>query len=156
MVDRQGIAPIDASPPSISILLIERESVPRKTVRRELDRDGHAVVAVGTIGEALARLRSRHFELVISTDGNGSKALADDYGLLIDAAGLVARSTTGYELYLPGIGIDARAILLLPTADIQHVRAAVRDVWSRLERMGVRNNGREGSAPRDNRSRGRR
>jgi ActR/RegA family two-component response regulator len=118
----------------VGILLIDRGSAPRKVLRRELERDGYAVLAVGSIGDALARLRVRHFELVVCTDRGGSWSSADDNGLLIDAAGLVARSATGYELYLPGIGIDARAVLLIPTADPRHLRKSVRDVSSRLER----------------------
>lgn len=106
----------------------------RKTIRRRLEGDGHAVLAVNSIGEALARLRLRHYEFVVCTTRHGSRSLADDYGILIDETGLLARGTTGYEVYLPGIAIDARAVLIIPTSDAQRVVSAVRDVWSRLDR----------------------
>jgi len=128
----------DAAP--VGILLIEQDSTLRKSMRRELDGDGHAVLAVNSIGEGLARLRSRHFELVLCTNRHGSKSIADDYGLLIDSTGLLARSAAGYELYLPGIGIDARAVLIIPTKDPQRVRGVVRDVWTRLERTSDQKN----------------
>lgn len=127
----------DAAAAPVGILLIEQDSVQRKSLRRPLDGDGHAVLAVNSIGEALARLRLRHYELVVCTSRHGGKTLADDYGLLIDKSGLLARSTTGYELYLPGVGIDARAVLIIPTSDPLRVRTVVRDVWSRLERTGA-------------------
>ncbi|MEX2153014.1 MAG: hypothetical protein WD825_06705 [Gemmatimonadaceae bacterium] len=128
----------DAAP--IGILLIEQDSTLRKSMRRELDSDGHAVLAVNSIGEALARLRARHFELVLCTNRHGSKSMADDYGLLIDSTSLLARSATGYEVYLPGIGIDARAVLIIPTSDPHRVRGVVRDLWARLERTNGRTN----------------
>ena len=118
----------------LGVLLIEHESLMRKSIRRQLEGDGHAVLAVNSIGEALARLRSRHYEFVVCTTRHGSRSLADDYGILIDETGLLARSTTGYEVYLPGIAIDARAVLIIPTNDPQRVSIAVRDVWMRLDR----------------------
>lgn len=136
--DSSAVAVSESPSLPIGILLIDRDSAPRKMLRRELERDGYAVLAVGSIGDALARLRSRHFELVLCTDRNGSKSSVDDNDLLIDATGLVARSLSGYELYLPGIGIDALAVLLIPTSNPKQLRAAVRDVWLRLEKMGVR------------------
>jgi hypothetical protein len=118
----------------VGILLIEQDSALRKTMRRELEGDGHAVLAVNSIGEALARLRSRHYEFVLCTSRHGSRSLADDFGILIDAAGLLARSATGYEGFLPGIAIDARAVIIVPTNDPLRVSRAVRDVLSRLQR----------------------
>lgn len=74
--------------------------------------------------------------------------MADDYGILIDAAGLLARSASGYEVYLPGIGIDARAVLIVPANDPQRVASAVRDVWARLERTnGTHSSNGAGSRP---------
>lgn len=118
----------------VGILLIEQDSALRKSMRRQLEEDGHAVLAVNSMGEALARLRSRHYEFVLCTNRHGSRSLADDYGILIDASGLLAHSASGYEVYLPGIGIDARAVLIMPTNDPQRVSVAVRDIWMRLER----------------------
>lgn len=119
---------------SLGILLIEHDSGQRKTMRKQLESDGHAVLAVTSMGEALARLRSRHYEFVLCTSRNGSRSPADDYGILIDASGLLARSASGYEVYLPGIGIDARAVLIMPSGDASRVSSAVKDVWTRLER----------------------
>jgi ActR/RegA family two-component response regulator len=120
--------------PPVGILLIEQDSTLRKSMRRRLEDDGHAVLAVNSMGEALVRLRTRHYELVVCTNRHGSRSLADDYGILIDASGLLARSASGYEVYLPGIGIDARAVLIMPSSDPPRVSNAIRDVWARLER----------------------
>jgi|SRR5687767_1671164 hypothetical protein len=122
------------TPLRLGVLLIEHESAMRKSIRRQLEGDGHAVLAVNSIGEALARLRLRHYEVVVCSTRHGSRSLADDYGILIDETGLLARSTTGYEVYLPGIAIDARAVLIIPTNDAHRVVTAVRDVWQRLDR----------------------
>ena len=117
------------------LLLIERDSAQRKLMRKSLEAAGHAMLAVNSMGEALARLRVHHYEMVLCTDRHNSATLAEDYGPLIDGSGLLARSPVGFELYLPGIGIDARAILIVPTTDPQRALLAVRDSASRLERM---------------------
>lgn len=122
---------------SLGILLIERDSSQRKLMRKALDAERYVVLAVNSMGEALARLKSHHYDLVLCTDRHNSATVSEDYGPLIDATGLLARSTTGYELFLPGIGIDARAVLIIPTTDTQRVRTAVRHVSSRLERMSA-------------------
>jgi hypothetical protein len=119
------------------LLLIERDSAQRKLMRRSLEAAGHAVLAVNSMGEALARLRVHHYEMVLCTDRHNSATLAEDYGPLIDASGLLARSALGFELYLPGIGIDARAILISPTTDPQRAIAAVKEATVRLERMSA-------------------
>jgi CheY-like chemotaxis protein len=125
----------------VGVLLIEHDSTLRKSMRKQLEENGHAVLAVPSMGEALARLRLRHYEFVLCTNRHGSRSLTDDYGILIDAAGLLARSSNGYEVYLPGIGIDARAVLIIPTNDPQRVSAAVRDVSTRLVRTNGNGNG---------------
>ena len=133
---------------SLGILLIEHDSTLRKSMRKLLEEDGHAVLAVNSMGEALARLRLRHYEFVLCTNRNGSRSMADDYGILIDAAGLLAKSASGYEVYLPGIGIDARAVLIMPTNDPLRISGAVRDVWTRLERTnGTHSSNGTGSRP---------
>lgn len=119
------------------LLLVERDSAQRKLMRRSLEASGQAVLAVNSMGEALARLRAHHYEMVLCTDRHNSATLAEDYGPLIDGSGLLARSPLGFELYLPGIGIDARAILIVPTTDPQRAIAAVRDATSRLDRMSA-------------------
>lgn len=119
------------------LLLIERDSAQRKLMRRSLEAAGRAVLAVNSMGEALARLRAHHYEMVLCTDRHNSATLAEDYGPLIDSSGLLARSSLGFELYLPGIGIDARAILIVPTTDPQRAIAAVRDATGRLNRMSA-------------------
>ena len=119
------------------LLLIERDSAQRKLMRKSLEAAGHAVLAVNSMGEALARLRVHHYEMVLCTDRHNSATLSEDYGPLIDATGLLARSAVGYELYLPGIGIDARAILIVPTTDPQRALLAVGDSSTRLGRMSA-------------------
>ena len=94
------------------VLLIERDSGQRKHLRRAIEGAGYAALAVNSIGEGLARLRAHHYDLVLCTDRNNSVTISEDYGPIIDATGLLARSSAGYELYLPGIGIDARAVLI--------------------------------------------
>ena len=121
----------------LGILLIEQDSVLRKSMRKLLEGDGHAVLAVNSMGEALARLRNRHYELVLCTNRHGSRALADDYGILIDSSGLLVRSSSGYEVYLPGIGIDARAVLIIPSSEPPRVSMAVRDIVTRIGRNGA-------------------
>ena len=123
---------VEADPTtSLGVLLLSPDSALRKTLRRQLDGDGHAVLAVGSIGDAIARLRARHYPLVLCTNMSGSDSLADDYALLVDSRGLLARTPT-YELYLPGIGIDARAVLMVPGNDPQRVVSVVRLVAGRL------------------------
>ena len=124
-----------ASPAVKGVLLIERDSAQRKLLRRALEGAGYASLAVNSMGEGLARLRAHHYDLVLCTDRNNSVTISEDYGPIIDATGLLARSSSGYELYLPGIGIDARAVLIFPTTEVQRVIPAVRDVHARLERM---------------------
>lgn len=119
------------------LLLIERDSAQRKLMRKSLEAAGHAVLAVNSMGEALARLRSHHYELVLCTDRHNSATLSEDYGPLIDTSGLLARSPVGFELYLPGISIDARAILIIPTTDPHRALLAVREASARLERMSA-------------------
>lgn len=119
------------------LLLIERDSAQRKLMRKSLEAAGHAALAVNSMGEALARLRVHHYEMVLCTDRHNSATLSEDYGPLIDATGVLARSPVGYELYLPGIGIDARAILIVPTTDPQRALLAVRDSAARLEKMSA-------------------
>ncbi|MEX2179305.1 MAG: hypothetical protein WD801_11375 [Gemmatimonadaceae bacterium] len=116
---------------ALGVLLLSPDSALRKTLRRHLDGDGHAVLAVGSIGEAVARLRSRHYALVLCTNFNNTESLADDYGLLVDSRGLLARNGS-YELYLPGVGIDARAVLMVPGRDPLRVVGVVRQVAERL------------------------
>ena len=118
-----------------NVLLIERESAQRKVLRRALEGAGFAALAVNSMGEGLARLRAHHYDLVVCTDRNNSVTISEDYGPIIDATGLLARSSAGYELYLPGIGIDARAVLIFPTMEVGRVIPAVRDVQARLEKM---------------------
>src|SRR5687768_6511824 len=119
------------------LLLIERDSAQRKLMRKSLEACGHAVLAVNSMGEALARLRSHHYDLVLCTDRHNSATLSEDYGPLIDATGLLVRSAVGYELYLPGIGIDARAVLIVPTTDPHRAVTAAKDVSPRLDRMSA-------------------
>jgi len=121
----------DSQPTSLGVLLLSGDSALRKTLRRQLEGDGHAVLAVSTIGDAIARLRSRHYPLVLCANQHHASSLAEDYALLIDSRGLLARNGL-YELYLPGIGIDARAVLLVPVTDVERVRAIVRQVAERL------------------------
>jgi len=121
--------------PAPGLLLIQSNSTLRKTLRRELGRDGYAVLAVNSLGEALARLRTISYRLVVCTDAQRSVAWADDYELLIDTRGLLARSGGRYELYLPGIGVQARAVLIMPCGDTSGVRGVVAETMDRLNRM---------------------
>jgi CheY-like chemotaxis protein len=126
-----------ATRPAPGLLLLQGNSALRKTLRRELERDGYAILAVNTIGEAVARLRTISYRLVVCTDAQRSVAWSDDYELLIDTRGLLARSGGRYELYLPGIGVRAQAVLIMPCADSAGVPAAVAEVMTRLDLMSA-------------------
>jgi len=130
-----GHIPVAAKEPPPGLLMIQSNSALRKTLRRELSRDGYAVLAVNSLGEALARLRSMSYKLVVCTDAQRSVSWADDYELLIDKRGLLTRSGGRYELYLPGIGVGARAVLIMPCIDPAGVRATVTETMARLDRM---------------------
>ncbi|MEX2151976.1 MAG: hypothetical protein WD825_01480 [Gemmatimonadaceae bacterium] len=117
----------------VAILLIERECSKRKLLRGCFDGDGLAVLAVNTIGEALARLRSRHYSLVLCSIPPQTRSPLHDYDLLVDADGLLHRSA-GYDLYLPGIGIKARAVLMFPSDEPWRVRRVVGDLLAWLDR----------------------
>lgn len=126
-----------ATEPAPGVLLIQSNSVLRKALRRELDRDGYALLAVNSLGEAVARLKSLSYRLVVCTDAQRSVAWTDDYELLIDTRGLLARSGGRYELYLPGIGVHAQAVLIMPCTDTAGVRSTVAEVMVRLDRMSA-------------------
>ena len=115
----------------LGILLLVSDSGLRKLLRRHLEREGHPVLAVGSIGDAIARLRSRHYPLVLCASGHQGAAMAEDYALLIDSRGMLAR-TGAFELFLPGIGIDARGVLLVPVAEPGRVSDFVRQAAERL------------------------
>jgi hypothetical protein len=121
--------------PVPGVLLIQGNSTLRKTLRRELERDGYAILAVNSLGEAVARLRTISYKLVVCTDAQRSVAWSDDYELLIETRGLLARSGGRYELYLPGTGVRAQAVLIMPCVDPAGVRGAVAEVMTRLDRM---------------------
>ena len=123
---------IEATP---GVLLIQGNSTLRKTLRRELERDGYAILAVNSLGEAVARLRTISYKLVVCTDAQRSVSWSDDYELLIDKRGLLARSGGRYELYLPGAGVRSQAVLIMPCVDPGGVRSAVAEVMLRLDRM---------------------
>ena len=124
-----------ATKPAPGLLLLQGNSALRKTLRRELERDPYAILAVNSLGEAVARLRTISYKLVICTDAQRSVSWSDDYELLIDKRGLLARSGGRYELYLPGIGVRAQAVLIMPCADSSGVRSTVTEVMARLDRM---------------------
>ena len=126
-----------ATEPAPGVLLIQGNSVVRKALKRELDRDGYAILAVNSLGDAAARVRSMTYRLVLCTDAQRSVAWSDDYELLIDKRGLLARSGGRYELYLPGIGVRAQAVLIMPCVETAGVRAAVAEVMTRLDRMSA-------------------
>jgi len=124
-----------ATKPAPGLLLLQGNSALRKTLRRELERDDYAILAVNSIGEAVARLRTISYRLVVCADAQRSVAWSDDYELLVDKRGLLARSGGRYELYLPGIGVRAQAVLIMPCVDPASVRSAVAEAMTRLDRM---------------------
>lgn len=122
----------------VDILLIVRDPLRRKALRRSLDSETRAVACVGSIGDALARLRTRRYDLVLCAEQQLGTQLEDHYGILIDSTGLLLRNAGGDALYLPGIGIRAHGVLLVPTTDTAYVGTAVSAAVARLERMGWR------------------
>ena len=123
--------PNETAAAGVSILLLVPDSGLRKLLRRHLEREGHPVLAIGSIGDAIARLRSRHYALVLCANQHHTASMTEDYALLIDSRGMLARTAT-YELFLPGIGIDARGVLLVPVAEPGRVPGFVRQAADRL------------------------
>jgi hypothetical protein len=113
----------------IAVLLIQRQRMPRKQLRRSLDLDGYQVTTVSSTEDARIQLRGRHYNLVICTDRNGHDSLIDGSSPLLE--------TPGLELYLPGVGVNADAVLIAPTRDPHHLRSAVRQALSRTSRMSA-------------------
>ncbi len=122
---------LDALP---GLLLVQGNTTLRKTFRRALERDSYAVLAVNSLGEALARLHARRYRLVVCTDLQRSTTWADDYELLIDRKASLSHSGGRYELYMPALGIGADAVMLMPSNDPDSVRLAVAEVIQRLDR----------------------
>lgn len=108
-----------------SLLLIQGNTTLRKALRSGLGRAGYAVLAVNSLGEAMARLRMRSYHLVICSDSQRSVSWADDYELLIDRRKLLSRSGGRYELYLPAHGMGADAVLIMPCVDPGAITLAV-------------------------------
>jgi len=116
------------------VLLVERDSSPRRSLKRALDHEGHAVVAVNSIGEALARLRSSAYDVVVLTGARESRAIAEEYELLIDASSKLATRMTDSDAYLPGIGIHTSLVLIVASREPHRVSGAVRDCEALLRR----------------------
>ena len=116
----------------IAVLLIQRQKLPRKQLRRSLELDGYFVTSVSSEDDARTQLRDRRYDLVVCTDRN-SHAL---HASLIDESAPLLQ-TTGLELYLPGVGVNAHAVLVAPTRDPHHLRTAVRQALSRTKRMSA-------------------
>ena len=114
------------------LLLIQGNTTLRKTLRADLSRAGYAVLAVNSLGEATARLRLRHYHLVVCSDMQRSVSWADDYELLIDRRRMLSRSGGRYELYFPAPGMGADGVLIMPCVDPASVRLAVNEVSARL------------------------
>jgi hypothetical protein len=114
------------------LLLIQSNTTLRKTLRSDLGRAGYAVLAVNSMGEATARLRMRHYHLVVCSDQQRSVSWADDYELLIDRRRMLTRSGGRYELYFPAAGMGTDGVLIMPCVDPAAVRQAVNEVSARL------------------------
>lgn len=120
---------------ALGVLLIQGNTTLRKTLRSDLGRAGYAVLAVNSMGEATARLRMRHYHLVVCSDLQRSVSWADDYDLLIDRRKLLSRSGSRYELYLPAPGMGADAVLIMPCVEPAAVRVAVAEASLLVEQM---------------------
>lgn len=113
----------------IAVLLIQRQKLPRKQLRRSLELDGYLVTPVSSVDDARVQLRDRRYNLVVCTDRNADVSLIDGSSPLLQS--------TGLELYLPGVGVNAHAVLVAPTRDPHHLRTAVRQALSRTSRMSA-------------------
>jgi len=120
-------------PEGRGLLLIQSNTATRKTLRAELGRDGYAVLAVNSMGEATARLRMRTYHLVVCSDQQRSVSWADDYELLIDRRKLLSRSGGRFELYLPSAGMQTDGVLIMPCSDPATLRTAVNEATALLE-----------------------
>jgi len=117
------------------LLLIQSNTTLRKTLRASLGRAGYAVLAVNSMGEATARLRTRHYHLVVCSDLQRSVSWADDYELLIDRKRMLTRSGGRYELYFPAPGMGTDGVLIMPCVDAAAITPAVNEVSARLGEM---------------------
>ena len=117
----------------IAVLLVQRQRLPRKQLRRSLDLDGYYVTAVTSLDDARAQLRDRRYDLVVCTDRDGGRESHE--ALIDDSAPLL--QTPGLELYLAGVGVNAHAVLVAPTRDPHHLRKAVRQALSRMSRISA-------------------
>lgn len=118
------------------VLLVAPNSVQRRELRRALSSGQLSVVTANSLAEAIGRLRNGFYTLVVCMGHSPTANLHEEYAVLISTAGLLSRSATGVALYLPGIGIGARAVLLHPWRESERVRTNVSDALLRLERMG--------------------
>ena len=91
----------------IAVLLIQRQRLPRKQLRRSLDLDGYYVTAVTSLDDARAQLRDRRYDLVVCTDRDGGR---DSHEALIDDSAPLLQ-TPGLDLYLAGVGSGALIVM---------------------------------------------
>lgn len=114
------------------VLLICTLPEMRKACTSVLEADRYVVLRVLNVGHAISSLRLSRFDLVVVVGRNRRESLYDDYRVLIDPNGLLKREATDHELYLPGIGIDVRAVLMVFSSDAHRIGAVVRSVMTRL------------------------
>lgn len=96
-------------------------------MRAWLERSGFSVMAVGSIGEAAARLRSLEYALVVCNDKQRSTKWSEDYELLIDVRHPPVKADAVHELHLPRSELKTFGVLLIPSAEPAAVRTAIED-----------------------------
>jgi hypothetical protein len=126
---------MSANPTGRSILLIETNSTIRQNIRRHLDAAGYSVFAACSLGDALARLRSIAYDLVVWTDRYAAGLSDHGHPLLLGAEPRSTRTAAGSTLFLPGPTVLAKGVLVVTTTDPDRARRAIADAELRLERM---------------------
>lgn len=122
----------------VPILVVQGNVSLRKVMRTWLERSGFTVMAVGSMGEAAARLRSLEYALVVCNDRPRSVRWSEDYELLIDAKHPPVRADATHELHLPRTGLKTFGVLLMPSADPAAVRVAIEDSLRAVAAASVR------------------
>jgi CheY-like chemotaxis protein len=113
------------------ILLSEDDDAVRDMLRETLERDGFQVVAVGTVREALHRIATENFDLLLSDlhmphAGDGFTVVSAMRHTHPNAVTLVLSGYPAMEEALAAIRVQADEILVKPI-EIASLRAIVRD-----------------------------
>ena len=121
----------------VPILVVQGNVSVRKAVRSSLERAGYAVMVVGSVGEAAARLRLLDYDVVVCNDRQRSTKWSEDYEQLLDARHPPVRADATHELHLPRAELKTLGVLLMPGSDPAALQAAIEEALRVLSREGA-------------------